>query len=103
MKKFKSVLLFVLVILVALAFTVPDEKEYEQHVNEELKAASGEGILGLNNVMNNLITEGIIATSEYNDLKVGSTYRFSLSDDNEFVFIGFGTMVFKVKGEFPSK
>jgi len=103
MKKLKSSLLFILVILVALAFTVPDEKEYVDHIKAELKESSGEGFLGLNNVVNNILTEGIKLTSEYKDLKVGSTYRFSLSDDNQFIYIGFGTMIFKVKGDFPKE
>lgn len=102
MKKFKSALLFVLLILVALAFTVPDEKDFENHIKSELKEASGEGFLGLNNVMNNIITEAIKLNSEYKDLKVGSTYRFALSNENEFIYVGFGTMIFKVSGDFES-
>ena len=101
MKNFKSSLLFILAILVALAFTVPDEKDFEEHVKAELKKASGEGFLGLNNVVNNILTEGIKLTSDFNDLKIGSTYRFKLSEENEFTYIGFGTMIIKIKGEIP--
>jgi len=102
MKKFRSIIFLVLLLLVVLAFTVPSERDFENHIKEELQDSTGEGFLGINNLVNGVITEAIKLTSNYTDIKVGSTYKFSLEEDNEFLYVGFGTMIFRVKGEFNS-
>jgi len=102
MKKLGSIAQLMLIITVFLAFTAPSEKDFETHIKSELKETNGEGFLGINDVIGNIFLEAIKLNSEYKDLKIGSTYRFNLSNENNFKYVGFGTLIFKVSGNFEN-
>ena len=41
----------------------------------------------------------VFMAAEYKDIKVGSTYAFSLGKDNTYKFVGFGTLIICVEGD----
>lgn len=99
MKKLAAILIIVLGILLALAFTVPSKKDYEEFITTELKKRTHDDLLGLNDLMIKYLPKLVFMGAEYKDVKVGSTYTFSLGEDNTYKFVGFGTLIICVEGD----
>jgi hypothetical protein len=99
MKKLAAILIIVLGILLVLAFTVPSKKDYEEFITTELKNRTHDDLLGLNDFMIDNLAKLVFIGAEYKDVKVGSTYAFSLGKDNTYKFVGFGTLIICVEGD----
>lgn len=99
MKKLAAILFIVLGILLVLAFTVPSQKDFEEFITTELKERTHDDMLGLNDFMIQNVAKLVFLGAEYKDVKVGSTYSFSLGEDKTYKFVGFGTLIICVEGD----
>ena len=99
MKKITAILLIVLGILLALAFSVPSQKDFEEFITDELKDRAHDDVLGLNNFMIQNLAKLVFIGADYKDVKIGSTYSFSLGENKNYKFVGFGTLIICVEGD----
>ena len=99
MKKLTAILLIVFGILILLAFTVPTRKDFEEFISEKIKEKTEDNLLGINDFLFTNIAKVVFMTGEYTDVKIGSTYAFTLGDSNHYKFVGFGTIILCVEGD----
>ncbi|MFK7758227.1 MAG: hypothetical protein AB8B53_14955 [Flavobacteriales bacterium] len=99
MKKLLAILLIILGILVFLAFTVPTRKHFESYITEKVKERTTDDLLGLNDFLAQNVAKIVFLTAEYTDVKIGSTYTFTLGESKDYKFVGFAGIIICVEGD----
>ncbi len=99
MKKISAILLIIMGMLLFLAFTVPTRKDFETFITAKIKDKTEHDLLGLNDFLAQNIAKVVFLTAEFTDLKIGSTYAFTLGENQQYKFVGFGTLVICVEGD----
>ncbi len=99
MKKFIGIVIIMLIIMLALVFTVPTQTDFENYIVEKVKEEAYDDAIGLNDFLIQNISQFAFFGAEYKNVKVGSIYAFSLGKGKEYKFVGFGTLIICVEGD----